>query len=201
MRTAGKRSHLDRRSSIRKHVWDWAGSFCRQLFPIALVAAVCTGIGGPANAIPDHDVDRSVLIVKLAPVADAAHKIALGSSGRTRFDAALSNLAVTGLKQVFPPLPKSHRLSSLAQERRMADYVKIGVPPGVDPDAMKKQLEILPDVESVEFDVIRYVTSPAVTPNDPYFTSHQYPLRNTGVQPPVDHGTSGADAEMQAAAV
>jgi subtilisin family serine protease len=81
----------------------------------------------------------------------------------------------------------------------MADYVQIGVPEGTDANAMKKQLEALPDVESVEFDVIRHIAGAAATPNDPYFLTYQYPLRNTGLQPPADHGTSGADAEMQAA--
>lgn len=166
---------------------------------LAVIAIIIACAAQPGAAVPARDIDRSALIVKLSPIADAARKIALGTSGRAQFDATLADLAVNDIRQIFPPLPASHRLSVLARDRRLADYVRVSVPAGADPDEMKKQLEALPDVESVEFDVIRTIDSPSLTPNDPYFSGYQYPLRNTGVQPPIDHGTAGADAEMQAA--
>jgi len=106
---------------------------------------------------------------------------------------------VTELKQVFPPLKPSHRLYNLARTHGMQNYVVLKLYRQVDPDSARSRLAALPDVANVEFDAIARLAGGVVTPNDPYFATHQYALRNTGTEPPEDPGTAGADIEMEGA--
>jgi subtilisin family serine protease len=145
------------------------------------------------------DVDRTRVIVKLAPLGVEAQRITLGNSGRTQFDQTLAGFGVNDIKQVFPPLPPSHRLSALARASRLQDYVLLRVPTGIDPDALRQHLETLSDVVSVEFDAVVRICETKIAPNDLYYLTHQYPLRNTGTQPPADPGVAGADIDMEAA--
>jgi subtilisin family serine protease len=159
----------------------------------------------PANAVSVlggtnlSEYDRTMLVVKLAPVADDARVITKGHSGRPDFDRALAEFDVPAVRQVFPPTGVPTRWRGLAQAMRMADFVAVRVPRGVDPEALKARLEKSPGVESVQFDRVVRTCSGAVTPNDPYYATHQYALHNTGVQPPYDPGTAGADCEMEPA--
>jgi subtilisin family serine protease len=149
-------------------------------------------------AFPYGETDRTRLIVQLAPLGSEVRKLALGNSGRVQFDETLAEYGVNEMKQVFPPLA-SHRLSALARSSHLEDFVLLRVPTGTDPDALMQRLEALPDVLSAEFDVVVHICGSEITPNDPYYLTYQYPLRNTGAQPPPDPGIAGADLEMEGA--
>ena len=84
---------------------------------LAILAIVLACAVQSVAAVPARDIDKSALIVKLTPISDAAHKVALGASGRAQFDAALASLSVTQIKQIFPPLPPSHHAKPARQQR------------------------------------------------------------------------------------
>jgi subtilisin family serine protease len=189
----------DFRTETMRSIHKTNPSTACQFLCVCLAIVVFGSLATTAMAALDADYNYSVLIVKLAPIDDDARKVTLGSSGRNLFDATVADYGVTELHQVFRPLPPSRPNAPLARRMRLADWVTVRVPEGVDHAVMKKRLESLPDVEWVEYDAIRRICGTAVTPSDPYFSDYQYPLRNTGSQPPADHGTAGADAEMEAA--
>ncbi len=145
------------------------------------------------------EYDRTRVVVKLAPMSGQARQVTPGSSGRSQFDQAMSDLGVKQIRQIFPPVASSHPLAARATMNRMADYVLVRIPVGIEPDLVLQYLSSLRDVESAEFDGIAHIEEGGVTPNDPYYATHQYALRNTGVQPPYDPGTAGADVDMEAA--
>jgi len=153
-----------------------------------------------ASVVPADDIDHTRLVVKLTPLDGAPRKMSLGATGHAVFDAFVADHGVHDLRQAIPPLPATHKNAANPLRRRLSEVVVLGVPDGQDPETFKKDVERLPDVEFAEFDVIARIDAAAtVTPNDPYFLTHQYPLRNTGAQPPADNGTAGADLEMEAA--
>ncbi len=170
----------------------------RNVLAIVPVSFFLIGITDTSAAVRD-DLDRSHLIVKLAPTLGAPQTLIAGATGRASFDAFVTGEGITDLRQAIPSLPASHRKATLPLRQRLSDYVVIDVPAGRDAAQLKKQIEQLPDVEFVEYDVVVTITESQFTPNDPNFSSHQYPLRNTGVQPPADPGTADADLSMEAA--
>ncbi|MBI3871806.1 MAG: S8 family serine peptidase [candidate division Zixibacteria bacterium] len=144
--------------------------------------------------------DPSTLIVKLRPPASGkAMTITRGHSGRADFDRLADALRIPEVRQVFPPRIAPDRLRAEAEKLRMADFVEIRIPDGADLDPVKAQLAQSPDVELVEDNVIERIDGGAMVPNDPYFDTLQYGPHNTGVQPPYDPGTAGADCDMEAA--
>ncbi|MBD3299401.1 MAG: S8 family serine peptidase [candidate division Zixibacteria bacterium] len=170
----------------------------RNVLTIVSVLLLLIGITD-AGAAAGDDLDRSRLVVKLAPTTGAPQKLSAGTTGRPSFDALVTGDGITELRQPISSLPATHHKAADALRNRLAEYVVIDVPVGRDADALKKQIEQLPDVEFVEYDVVVTITESQLTPSDPYFSSHQYPLRNTGIQPPADHGTAGADLSMEGA--
>lgn len=142
------------------------------------------------------DYDRSRVIVRLTPGAQPNTKLSAGQSGHTDFDRLTTQLGVTRVDQLFPVHASAQAVSVSASRLSLLDYVAVMVPVGVDADLFRNALRRSPDVTSAEFDPIVHLTA---TPDDPYFSTHQYALRNTGAQPPQDPGTAGADCDMEAA--
>lgn len=142
---------------------------------------------------------KSRLVAKLASQPGDAQKRTLGATGNAALDAVLSADGVDHVRQLVPVLSRSSAKSTDPLRKRLTEYLRIDVPAGVDPDALKNRIAAVPGIESVEFDIIVTIDGASVTPNDPYFNSFQYPLRNTGSQPPADPGTAGADASMEEA--
>ncbi len=187
-----------------KHVNRWRRSTHTSRGVAAAVVISLAAVAGQlipvsAAAAPRDDIDRSRIIVKLAPISGDARRITMGNTGRIGFDRVLAEAGVNNIKQVFPPVAPSHRLAPLARASHLEDFVAVPVPAGTDPEALKQRLEVLPDVVSIEFDAIVRICEADVTPNDLYYLTHQYPLRNTGSQPPADPGFAGADIDMESA--
>lgn len=153
----------------------------------------------PAYAATRDDVDRNRLVVKLAPLSGGSRRIALANTGRLRFDQTVAEFGVAEIKQVFPPVASSHPLAPLANASRLGDFVVVPVPASADPEVLRQRLAGLPDVVSAEYDAIVRITGENLAPNDLYYLTHEYPLRNTGAQPPADPGFAGADIEMEGA--
>lgn len=175
------------------------GARMRKVVGTAFLGALVALFGVRAALAVPNDVDSSRLVVKLTPIAGSSPKLVLGATGRPDFDAVLANAGVSQLQQAVPPLPSQHRKAVHPLRNRLSEYVVIEVPDGQDAESLKKSIEQLPSVEFVEYDVVVRIADVTVTPNDSYFPTHQYPLRNTGAQPPADPGTVGADLEMEAA--
>lgn len=157
----------------------------------ALTAA--SGLGQAESLDP-----KSRIVVRLAPTSPAPEKIAAGQSGRPDFDRRIQSQGVDEVWRALAIPKDGHRLRPLADNMRLRDWVVVHVPEGVSPDALLLELQSSPDVELAEFDGIAHATGAALTPDDPYFPTHQYSLFNSGVQPPYDPGTAGADIEMEA---
>jgi subtilisin family serine protease len=166
---------------------------------IALAMAVWATPGPVQSQATSTDHDRSRIVVRLAPWQGAAGFVTKGNTGRPAFDRILDDAHVTSLRQIFPPSPRRADLQIKAAELGMHDYVVIDVPDGTDPDALLSTLTKSPDVVRAEFDVVARIATAGVTPDDPFFATHQYSLANGGTQPPHDPGTAGADIEMEAA--
>ncbi|MEW5701639.1 MAG: S8 family peptidase [Candidatus Zixiibacteriota bacterium] len=165
----------------------------------ALFCLLVTAGGLVPRANAAEEYDRTTLVVKLAPTSDGARRITKGQSGRPDFDRIIADFDVATVRQVFPPTQVPAHRRDLAQKMRMADFVIVRVPDGVDPDALKYRFEKSSGVEKVEFDRIVRICAGPMIPNDTYFSTHQYALHNDGTQPPYDPGTAGADCEMEAA--
>ena len=169
---------------------------------VLMAVALVTMLAGPETAIGANSSavagDESRIILRLSPTEGAPQKIGLNRTGRPAFDQLLSALAIDNLRQIIPPLRPGHRLAKLAREKRVADWVLIRVPGEQDIDGICASLRECSEVELVEFDGIVHIAGNPITPDDPFFSTHQYPLRNTGTQPPYDPGTPGADMEMEA---
>ncbi|HWO57557.1 MAG TPA: S8 family serine peptidase [bacterium] len=164
------------------------------------VAAVFTlwlllGLSPTAQA----EVDRSRIIVRLVPSLNADQTITKGRSGRGDFDRAVAALKIERAEQLISPARTTASQRSLARRMGLHDFVAVTVPAGADPDAILAELKRSPDVEAAEFDAVVRAVGSAVVPNDTYFASAQYALRNTGTQPPFDPGTADADIDMDAA--
>lgn len=171
----------------------------RATIETGIVVGLIVLLGAQVAVARSSDIDPSRLVVKLAPVAGAPLELLPGATGRTDFDAFLAAEGVSQLHQAIPSLPLTHRKAADPQRQRLSEYVVIEVPTGRNADELKKSIEQLPDVEFVEHEVVVRIADATVTPNDGYFPTHQYSLRNTGAQPPADPGTAGADLEMEAA--
>lgn len=144
------------------------------------------------------EVDRSRIIVRLVPSASADQTFTKGHSGRADFDRTVTTLKIERAEQVFPPVRAAATNRELARRMRLHDFVTVSVPDGADPDAIMAELRRSPDVEAADFDPVVRAVGSAVIPNDTYFASSQYALRNTGTQPPYDPGTTDADIDMDA---
>lgn len=186
-----------------KHLWSGVYRTASRPRRLARLAAHVTVAGvavftslSPAAA---DDFDRSVIVARLAPVSPAPRKITLGATGHAKVDDILGVHGVTSLRQAFPVLRDDHSMAALYSVRGMSDVIRIGVPKGANPDELLAALRGLNEIKWAEFDVTVRIDDAALTPNDPYFPTRQYPLRNTGTQPPADPGTAGADMEMEAA--
>lgn len=148
---------------------------------------------------PLASVDRSTIVLQLVPLSGGTEKLASGMTGRPAFDRLTAVSGVATIERVFPVQPPAHPLSALAEQMGMRDWFAIPVPDGQDPDEFLGRFASCPDVLSAEFDVIQHIAGADVTPDDPYFLTHQYSLHNTGTQPPWDPGTPGADIEIEPA--
>ena len=142
------------------------------------------------------EFDRSRVVVRLSPSISGPREITKASSGRANFDRLMGTLRVERVDQLLSPRHTPARGREHAQRLRMHDYVIVRVPAPADPEHFLAELRKSPDVERAEFDVIVRAVGANVTPNDPYFATHQYALRNTSTQPPFDPGTSDADIDM-----
>ena len=143
--------------------------------------------------------DRSRIIVKLVAAPGAPTKIAAGRSGRPDFDRLTETRQIERVQRIFPAQRPDHPYLSIAAGLRMSDYLIVEVPQSVDPDGLLDALRQSADVEWAAFDPIVRIANGTVVPDDYYFATHQYPMDNTGTQPPYDPGTAGADLEMKAA--
>jgi len=166
------------------------------VFTLVLVLAP-VGQSGPGQ--PTAMVDRSAIVVHLVPSADGTQKLESGRTGRPAFDLLTTESGVESVKRVFPPQPPTHPLTALARKMGMQDWVVISVPEGSDPEELFRQCESCTDVLNAEFETIQHIAGVAVTPDDPYFLTHQYSLHNTGTQPPWDPGTAGGDIDIEPA--
>jgi len=165
---------------------------------LAATSVVAPLMNAEAGAANRAIVDESRLVVRLAPLDAGAAAWASGKSGRAGFDRILAAHKVTDVRPVFATVAVADRLLVHAQRLRLSDYAVVSVPEGVDAAALRAELATLPEVESIEYDGIAHIAGVNLTPNDPFFATHQYSLRNTGAQPPYDPGTAGADMEMEA---
>ena len=173
---------------------------CRRAFLHLTLASACFLIGSEAVASTRPPFETSRLVVRLAPADNGtATDWRSGKSGRVAFDDVLAREGIAAVSPVFSTAAHPKRLQADAGKLRLSDFVVIKLPAGVNSESLKAELAALPDVEAIDFDGLAYIAGVNMTPNDPFFATHQYSLRNTGVQPPYDPGTSGADAEMEAA--
>lgn len=132
-------------------------------------------------------------------MSSAPAKIEAGRTGRPDFDYRVTALGIRGVSRALS-LPRPGRpLRPLADGKRLGDWMVVEVPATKSPESVLDELRRSPDVELAEFDAIVHALGAVITPDDPYFPTHQYSLYNTGVQPPYDPGTAGADIEMEAA--
>lgn len=143
------------------------------------------------------EVDPSRIIVRLRPSPSGPQAITKGASGRLDFDRVTQAWSVAQVDQVLSPASTPMKGRDAARALRLHDYVILQVPSPVDHQGLLQALRQSPDVEKAEFDVIVRAVG-IVTPDDPYFATAQYALRNTGVEPPNDPGTAGADIKMEA---
>lgn len=144
------------------------------------------------------EFDRSRVIVQLRPLASGQSVITKSASGRADFDRLMSALRVNRVDQVLSPARTPAKGREHAQRLRLHDFAIVTVPIPSDPDQFLATLRKSPDVERADFDVIVRAVGSNVAPNDPYFATQQYGLRNTGTQPSYDQGTADADIDMDA---
>jgi subtilisin family serine protease len=163
---------------------------------LALMIAMVVLIPALSIRAATTEYDRTRVIVRLQSGESTQSEQIVGQSGRPDFDRLTTQFGVTRIDQLFP-LPTITRTGAVSELRRgLLEFVAVTVPAGVDPDQFLNELRNSSDVVDAAFDPIVYLTG---TPDDPYFSTHQYALRNTGSQPPQDPGTAGADCEMEAA--
>ena len=165
------------------------------VFAIAALLSTATLV----HSAPPIEYSKSRLVVKLASQPGPEQKRALGATGNGELDVLLADNGIQRVRQLVPARNGTDAKSTNPLRKALTEYLRVDVPAGVDADALRKKIALLPGIESVEFDVIVRIDATAVTPNDPYFNNYQYPLRNTGTQPPADPGTAGADASMEEA--
>lgn len=175
-------------------------AFVRAAMAVAVAVVVSLAATNTATSAVRPYIDSTRLVVQLVPLeGGVATAWTSGKSGRDGFDRTLAALGVNEVRPLFvtgfePPEHRRH-----ATTLRLSDFAVIDVPEGAKPGELRAKLARLPDVLMIGFDAIAYIAGTQITPNDPYFTTHQYSLSNTGVQPPYDPGTAGADSEMEAA--
>lgn len=162
---------------------------------LAALVIVTSSMLASTVAAKGEEVDRSQVIVRLRPTPTPV-AITKSSSGRADFDRAMSALRVERIDQLLTPSATPVKGRVHAERLRLYDYAVVHVPPPADPDAFLTTLRHSPDVERADFDVVVRAVTGSVSPNDTYFNSAQYPLVNTGVQPPGDPGTADADMDM-----
>jgi thermitase len=177
-----------------------AACLSRSLLTAISVTVTCL-LMVPVVVAADYnsDFDQSRIVIRLSPTGGPPQKFEANLTGRPEVDALLGDIGVTAVRQVFPPQPVSHPYYELERNHHLADWAVIEVPAGADPKEVLSQIKSLPGVVTAEFDRIWHIAGATVMPDDPYFTTHQYSLYNTGTQPPWDPGTPGADIEMTAA--
>ena len=166
----------------------------RYLVPCLAIALAVGVVLVPASrsetGCQSERIDRSTLVLRLVAEGGAREALKAGRTGRAAFDQLTTTLGVEEVKRVFPVQPSSHPLSQLQRTMGLADWVVLSVPEGSDPAALLERFKDCPDVVIAEFDPIQHIAGAEVTPDDPYFLTHQYSLHNTGTQPPWDPGTS-----------
>lgn len=149
-----------------------------------------------AAAVSAADLDRTRIIVQLRPSATGPSEVTKAASGRPDFDRLIQQAHIEKVLQLLPPSQTPLRGRQHAERLRMHDFVFLAVPAAVDPDQLLLSLRKSPDVERADFDVVVRAVDAGITPNDTYFATTQYALRNTGVQPPYDQGAADADIDM-----
>ncbi len=163
---------------------------------IRVLLFVALGCLCTATAHAGQEVYRDRLIVRLAPMPGGPTKMTTGHSGRFDFDRVAAQYQVAQVRQVIAPESAPLKKRAVAQHFGLFDFVVVTVPTGVDPESLRQALANSPDVLNVSFDPVVRAEGSAVTPNDPYFATEQYALRNTGTQPSYHPGTADADIDM-----
>lgn len=166
----------------------------KRALTFGLVVLIIGCLGTVLSHAAEYDYSR--VLVKLRAVPAGPTNITKSSSGRTEFDHLTSDLRIERIDQLLPPSQTPVRGRVYAEQLRLHDYVVVHVPDGADPEQFIGALRKSIDVENAEFDVIVRAVSGSVSPNDPYFATHQYALVNSGTQPPWDPGMSDADINM-----
>ncbi len=175
-------------------------SIVRAATAVTVAVVVSLATANTATPAVRPYIDSTRLVVQLVPLeGGAATAWTSGKSGRDGFDRTLAALGVNEARPLFVTGFERPEHRTHATTLRLADFAVIDVPDGAKPDELRAGLARLPDVLEIGFDAIAYIAGTHITPNDPYFNTHQYSLGNTGVQPPYDPGTAGADSEMEAA--